>query len=250
MARNHIDHILQKWDYDPEDVCVRTVKGKDGRQVLQMRIDLGVLQIEMEGRPDGAKPHGFQTYYDYLLSESLTEGDDFTLDDEQCSQADREFVQFYHRRICWLSMRKYDSAVQDASHTLALMDFCRRHSPDEDWTMTHEQYRPFVLFHRTQAAALSQLEADDEGTDESAELAIHAINEGLGDFRAFFASFEMEERYDDDELVSRLVELRESLRQKFEVGRTIYERLADAVASEHYELAARLRDELRQRQQR
>ena len=29
------------------------VKAADGRQVIQMRIDLGVLQLEPEGRPDG-----------------------------------------------------------------------------------------------------------------------------------------------------------------------------------------------------
>ncbi len=56
---------------------------------------------------------------------------------------------------------------------LGLMDVCRDHSPDEDWTMSHEQYRPFVLFHRTRAAALAEL--DDHGPEK----AIAAINEGL-----------------------------------------------------------------------
>ena len=71
---------------------------------------------------------------------------------EQCREADREFVQYYHRRLCWLAMREFSKAMHDADHTLLLMDFCRDHSPDEEWTMSHEQYRPFVLFHRTQAA--------------------------------------------------------------------------------------------------
>lgn len=241
--KKHIDDILQHWQYDPDEVSVRIVKGKDGREVLQMRVDMGLLQLEIEGRPDGERPDGFETFYDLLVAEALHAGNGFVMDEEQCNETDREFVQFYHRRICWLALRRYDDAVRDASHTLDLMDFCRRHSPDDEWTMTHEQYRPFVLFHRTQADALAALERDEEG----AELAIHAINQGLDNLRIFFEEHDLDERFEDDELVSRLVELRESVRERFEVGQTLHERLADAVASEQYELAARLRDQLRAR---
>ena len=27
--------------------------------------------------------------------------------EEQCQEVDREFVQFYHRRVCWLTLREY-----------------------------------------------------------------------------------------------------------------------------------------------
>jgi len=49
--------------------------------------------------------------------------------------------------------------------------------------------------------------------------------------------------------VTQLVELRERLRKEFEVGRTLQEQLNDAVEAEQYELAARLRDEIAQREQ-
>jgi Zn-dependent M16 (insulinase) family peptidase len=121
------------------------------------------------------------------------------------------------------------------------MDFCRDHSPDEQWTMSHEQYRPFVMFHRTQAAALSAL------ADKGAEAAVEELNRGLEQIRQVFVEYEAEEEFDDDELVARLTELRESLRQHFRVGRTLPEQLADAIANEKYELAAQIRDELNRR---
>lgn len=65
--------------------------------------------------------------------------------------------------------------------------------------------------------------------------------------KTFFAEYEAEDSYEDDELVARLVEVRESLRETFDVGLTLEERLAEAVAREEYELAARLRDELARR---
>ena len=240
-SRKHIDDILHTWPFDPGELSVRISRGKDGRDVIQMRIDMGVLQLETTGRPDGVRPHGAESYYDYLIGQALYDSDGFVMTDEQCSEADREFVQFYHRRICWLSLREFDRAVDDADHTLSFMDFCRAHSSDEQWIMSHEQYRPFVLFHRTQAAALAKLEGS--GPEE----AIQEINGGLDGFREFFADYDAEEQFEDDDMVTRLVELRESLRDQFEVGRTLREQLADAVAAEQYELAATLRDELARR---
>jgi hypothetical protein len=241
--RQDIDRLLEGWPYRPGEVLARIVKAADGREVLQMRVDMGVLQLEVEDRPDGTRPHGDATYYDYLRRRS---DDDprFVLSPEQCMEADREFVQFYHRRICWLALRQYRRAAQDADHSLAFMDFVRDHSPDEEWMMSHEQYRPFVLFHRVQAAALAELE------DSGPESAIHEINSGLSQFRELFEEFSAEERFEDDDLVARLLELKEGLREHYHVGRTLDEQLADAIAAEKYELAARLRDELARRDER
>jgi hypothetical protein len=213
------------------------VQGGNGRELIQMRIEMGLLQLEVTGRPDGDRPGGFATYYEYLQHEAER---DFgmVMTEEQCAEADREFVQFYHRRICWLALREFDKAMRDADHTLGLMDFCRDHSPDEAWTMTHEQYRSFVLFHRTQSATLRALESED------AEAAVEAVNLGLDQLR------DMCQDAEDNELVARLVELRETVREKFAVGRTLSEQLSDAIASEQYELAARIRDQLADRRNR
>jgi len=240
-AGKSLDRLLSEWPYEPSSVSVRIVKGDDARDVIQMRVDMGILQLETTGRPDGERFDGGDTYYDHLLKESLESENGFELSEDQCAEADREFVQFYHRRICWLALREYRRAVNDADHTLAFMDFCSEHSPEEAWALTHEQYRPFVLFHRTQAAALAELE------DSGPESAISEINRGLEQFETLFREHDAEEYYEDDELVARLKELRESLREEFEVGRTLSERLADAIAAEEYELAARLRDELARR---
>lgn len=237
----HIDEVLRTWPYDPTALSVRIVNGTDGRDVLQMRIDMGILQLEMEGRPDGTRPNDHETYYDYLIGHAAKVGDEFQLSEEECNEIDREFVQFYHRRICWLRMQNYRKAVSDADHTLALMDFCKQYSPDDQWTVTHEQYRPFVMFHRTQALALAELE------DKHAEAAVETITQGLERIRAVFVEYEAEDQFEEDELVQRLQELREALRKEYEVGRTLNEQLRDAVASEQYELAAKIRDELAKR---
>ncbi len=242
--RKDIDDLLAEWPYQPGDVMARLMKASDGRQIIQMRVDMGVLQLEVDKRPDGSRPHGADTYYDYLLANVVHEGDEFELSAEQCIEADREFVQYYHRRICWLALRKFREAAKDAEHTLAFMDFVKEHSPDDEWTLSHEQYRPFVMFHRTQATALATLE------EKGAEAAIGEINTGLDRFRALFEEYEAGDKFDDDELVQRLGELKESLREHYKIGRTLDEQLAAAVAEEKYELAAKIRDKIAKREKR
>ncbi len=237
----HLDDLLSSWAFDPATLNVRLVKGNDGRDVIQMRVDMGILQLETTGRPDGSQFDEHETYLDWLQQEKLDDGDR-ELSETECVEVDREFMQFYHRRICWLRLQYYHRAVMDADHTLRLMDLSDRMSPDEEWSGTHEQYRPFVLFHRTQAEALGELE------ENTAEEAVQAINVGLERIREFFVKHDAEEHFDDDELAVRLIELRESLRNEYEVGQTLNEKLRDAVAREQYELAAQLRDELTRRE--
>jgi hypothetical protein len=124
------------------------------------------------------------------------------------------------------------------------MDVCRDHSPDDEWTMSHEQYRPFVMFHRTQASAFAALDEAD------AEQAILILDKGLNEIREVFAEHEAEEDFAEDEMVVQLTRMRDSLREEYQLGPSLQERLTEAVKSEQYELAAKLRDELARRQAR
>jgi hypothetical protein len=241
-----IDAALQGWEFKPGMVQARLIQRRDGRQVIQMRVDLGVLQMEPVGRPDGARPHGQPTYFDYLRHQANIAdraGQSFILSEEQAEEADREFLQYYHRRVCWLALRNYARAVTDADHTLAFMDFVRDHSPSEEYTDAHERYRGFVLFHRTQAASALAAERND------AEGAIDAIRDGLHKMRAFFATYELEDKMEEDGMVQQLRKMEASLRKLHGIDATLREQLEQAVANEQYEAAARLRDALQKRQQ-
>ncbi len=239
--KQNIDGALRDWAYQPGVISARTIAGEDDRQVLQMRIEMGVLQMELTGRPDGERPDGEETYLDILIQRSLRDGEAFELTEDECFEVDREFLQFYHRRICLLALREFEGAVRDADHTLALMDLALEHSPDADWSLSHEQYRPFVLFHRTQAVALQRIQASDPAA------AIEEINGGLKRMRGIFSAMDVDDRFDEDPLVGQLVELKESLRQEHSVGKTLAEQLADAIAAEQYERAAELRDKISRR---
>ena len=52
--RHDLTNFLRKWDYQPGELRVRRFKGRDGRPKIQLRVDLGVLQMEAEGRQRGS----------------------------------------------------------------------------------------------------------------------------------------------------------------------------------------------------
>ena len=243
--RADLDELLRSWPYSHGEVSARRAYGADGRPVLQLRIDLGVLQMEVDGRPDGQRPEGCDSYLDALRTECSASPEAFELTAERCAEIDREFVQYYHRRVAWLALREFDAVVEDADHTLALMDFSAAHAPTEDWLEVHERYRPFVLFHRTQAAALGELQRSDP------ESAVLAIDEGLRRLReaaADIAAFDGEDADDEPvDFAQKLDELRQSILAEYELEAPLSEQLADAVAREQYELAAELRDRIRRR---
>jgi hypothetical protein len=254
--RRDMDEAIQGWPYEPEpgEVIAREVQARDGRTVIQIRVELGVLQLEVSGRPDGARPHGFPTYLDYLRYRATGRGHSpggmsppWRMSQEHRTEADREFVQFYHRRVAWLALMRYDRALHDADHTLALMDFVVEHGSDDDYIASHERFRGLVLFHRNQAAAAMALER------RRPEEAIDVVRDGIAQLAnhqdEWFADRDPDES-PDLTLIEQLRILEQEIRKNFAVEKTLREQLDEAVAREDYEHAARLRDQIRNRTRR
>lgn len=246
-----LDEVIKGWPFDPEcsEQLAREVRARDGRTVLQVRVELGLLQLEVKGRPDGVRPHGFDSYLDYLRQSAASRGGarrgkapGFLMSKEQCAELDREFTQLYHRRMAWLALRRYDRAIQDAEQTIAFMDFVRRHGIDLDYVESHEEFRGIVLFDRALAAAALALERNRPA------VAVDAVRDGIERLtthqRVWWEEHDASES-PNPALVERLRKIEQTIREEHVVKRTLGEQLDRAVAREDYELAARLRDQIK-----
>lgn len=248
-----LSQLLAAWPYDPrEDLMVRHIAGPQGQSRLQIRIELGLLELRLEGRPDGQRPGGFESLLDYHLDRIRDEmaepgGDSFELTHDECLELQRESLQYYHRRLALLKIGDYLAAVADAEHNLAVMDLLRDRAADRaDW-LASEQYRSFVLSHLARAKMLDRLAHRD------VDGAVEAVEEGIATIERLFR-----DEYSQAELINRSEELR-ALREirrgllasdqvwqpppESETARLERE-LASAVGKEDFERAARIRDRL------
>jgi hypothetical protein len=151
-------------------------------------------------------------------------------------------VQYYHRYVALLTLEDFDGVVRDTTRNLRVLDLCREHADSEQDRTILEQFRPYITMVRARALASQALK------DNEPKAAIHAIDEGLEALRQYFADSGQPQMFDQSNEVQMLRGMRDSLVPKLPLSEKaeLKARLARALEQENYELAAILRDELRQ----
>ena len=137
-----LNTILKDWPHEPGMIKVRKVPGLDGRDKLQLRIDLGVLQMEMTGRPDGLRPHGCESLLSYHQNRAQlgeASGDNYELTPEECSELQQEGIQYYHRYVSLFQLSDYAGVIRDTQRNLDLFNFVDEHSQREEIVWNFQQ---------------------------------------------------------------------------------------------------------------
>jgi hypothetical protein len=245
-ASKDVSSVLRGWAYEPGVINVRKIHGTDGLPKVQMRLDLGLLQMEMSGRPDGVRPHGHESlleYFEKQLSDHRQKyGTElgFHLTQSQCASLREEAVQYYHRYLSLLVLEEFPGVVRDTARNLRVLDLCNQYADDEQDRLILEQYRPYITMMHTRAEA-SLL--NQEGKFPAA---LKKIEEGLAEIKDFFARFGQEEAYAESSEVRVLKKFAKDIRKRIPVSPLIrlQRKLDKAVKDERYEEAAKLRDKI------
>lgn len=215
---------------------------------MQLRVDLGLLQMNVQGRPDGKRPFGFPSLFEYFQSRlykyvATHEGQDagFRLGAEDCAKLQLEALQYHQRSFCLLQLEEYAAVVRDAERNLAVLNFVSRHAENAELAGSLGQFEPQIWLVLARAKAAEALAALDHA------LAIEAVEEGLDHVRAFFRAHGRAKAAEQSGEVSSLESLREEIHaQRPLTPRERLERaLEEAVQREDYERAAQVRDELK-----
>ena len=249
-ASKDIAAVLRGWSYEPGVINVRKIQGADGSAKLQMRLDLGLLQMEMEGRPDGARPHGFESLLDYhesqLAEHTRRHGTElgFQLNATQCASLRDEGAQYYHRYLRLFVLEEFTGVVRDTARNIRLLDLCAKFAEDEQDRLALEQCRPYLIMMHARAGATILFQS------EKFPAALEKVEEGLAHIREFFEQFGQEESFEQANEVRMLKRFARDIRRKLPVNpiTRLQRRLQRAVKQEHYEEAAKLRDRITQMQ--
>lgn len=239
--------LLKEWPQEPGKINARLITGNDGTQRLQVRIELGILQMELESRPDGQKPHGKATLLEhhqhrlarYTTQTGLPVG--FALSEEDCRDLRQEAVQFYHRYVALFAIGKFDLVVRDTAHNLAILDLCRDHAANQSDRTILEQFRPQIAMMRARADAEQAIKS------EQPKHALAALDHGIEELRVILSEMEGIDDPNQSNEIMLLRGMRDALVPKLPSSQRaeLEERMRAALDAENYELAAILRDELR-----
>jgi len=247
MTGDDLTELLRSWPFEPGRINTRLTTAADGRALIQVRIELGVLQMEATGRPDGVRPEGSESLLDHH-SDRLEKwiarhgsADGFVLSPDECTALREEAVQYYHRYVALLVLEEFDGVIRDTTRNLRAIDLCSAHGATEIDRTILEQFRPYVLMMRTRAEASQAIGAGDT------KAALVFIDAGLEAIRAVFEAAGNSDAYADSNEVRLLQSMREMLVPQLPASQRseLAERLRAAIEAENYELAAILRDELR-----
>ena len=202
--------------------------------------------MEVVGRPDGKRPHGYDSYlahYEQKGEEYIeTHGEDggFYLDERACELLRNEAVLYYQRYLAEFVLEDYQAVARDTARNLRVMEFCSRYAREPADRHVLEQYRAYVMMMNARAASQVAL------LDNRPKAALGVVRQAVRDIKVFLR------RYGEKRGVARSSELAilNALAKEIEARipvdpiRKLQRALRKAVREERYENAADLRDQI------
>ena len=239
-----LNTILKDWPHENGNVKVRKIAGLDGREKLQLRVDLGVLQMEMTGRPDGQRPHNCESLLEYHQRRAVRaaeKGEDYELTPEECAELQQEGIQYYHRYLSLFQINDFAGVVRDTQRNLDLFTFVTEHTDRDELSWSLQQFRPYVLMMNTRAKASILLAQGKFGE------AMSEIERGRDAIAEFFQRSNFPELVSKSSEIAFLDEWLQEVKAKRPLSKLeiMQREMETAIGKELYERAAELRDAIK-----
>jgi len=247
VASYDLRKILDGWPFEAGQITVRKISGDDGKPKVQMRLDLGLLQMELDGRPDGKRPHDCDSLLQYhqrrLEEHRARNGTDlgFELSGDDAQSLREEAVMYYHRYLSLFVLEDFARVERDTSRNLAVLDLCRQYASNEEDRASLEPYRVYLIMMNTRGKAHQAIRR------RAFKTALALVDAGLNEIRRCFDGEDIfSEDFEDAREVGILVALRGEIAERLpsDPVRELEMKLTRAIREERYEEAARLRDEI------
>ncbi len=242
-----LNDLLRDWPHEPGQIKVRRILGSDGKEKIQLRIDLGVIQMETTGRPDGVRPHGCESLLTHHLALAQEKGaahEHYVLSADDVSDLQQEGIQYYHRYISLFQLNDFPGVIRDTQRNIDLFNFVNQHAAADEFAHSLEQFRPYVIMMNTRARASIEIERGDFAA------ALRQIERGREKIVDLFSGPESAESVERSPEVAFLDEWMEEIRAKqpkqpLSKLEKMQKEMEAAIANEAYERAAELRDAIR-----
>ncbi len=240
-----IRKILQSWPYDAENDA-RVIQGEDSREILQVRSPVGIEQYELDGRPDGTRPHGLESALEYHLqrlqqAQAAGRETEFKLGQRECNELFSEGTLYYFRYVRLFQLKDWVRTVRDTTRNLRVFDFIHRYARREEDQQFLEKWRPYII--RVNASAAVMLELQKHAYDSALKLA----NEGVSKIEALEEFDDETFKFERGRSLAALHELVSQIQRNRPLSELeqLEHQLRRAIERQEFELAAQLRDRIR-----
>ncbi|MBS12545.1 MAG: hypothetical protein CME19_13185 [Gemmatimonadetes bacterium] len=246
-----IGQILENWPFDPEN-SIRKVIDPSGVEKIQVRVDQGafqgVLQMNLDGRPDGRRPHDADFALDHYLEsqKSILEEeeslDGFQLSEEECQELFDESRRIYERYVFLLQIQDYDRVIRDTDRNMDLFRFVNTYAEREEDQNNLEKWWPYIIRINGVARVMLAMQDDDF------ESATKIIDDSRDRIRGLDQVDAEEFRIEKQRSIQALDDLEQELLTKRPLNLLdrLKKELGDAIDKEAFERAAKLRDRIRE----
>ena len=210
-----LDEILDSLSFDVARP-IKVLKLADGKEVVVVQSNaFTISRIYTSGRPDGKRPHGRESYYEYFCEQledyKQQHGSDegFGLTPEDWRVLFRESYDRYTRYLLFAGIKRWADVKRDTNANLAVTNMAKKFAPSEIAWESY-QYKGYMLMMNSMAnAELCLMEDDRPGALDQVNLGIQRIGKFCGEC--------LRENYGDAENVTRerylsnLIEFRSDL---------------------------------------
>lgn len=248
-----LNDLLRDWPYQPGQLQVRKIVGNDGKAKLQLRLDMGILQMEITGRPDGLRPNEAEsllTFHQDRAKEAEGTGQEFALSSDEIGELQAEGIQYYHRYVALYQLEDWKAVIRDTRRNLDMFNFVVKHAPNEELAWSVDQFRPYVIMMNTRAKAYMAIAKEDFDS------AVTHVERGIEKIERFLRDNQHPELSDENAEVSVLKEWLKELQLKMPSKPVtpptppspldqMRKEMEKAIRAEQYERAAELRDAIK-----
>lgn len=197
-----IDQVLEEMRRLSREKAVHCLRLTDEREVvIVLSNDMTVSRLYVTGRPDGRRPHGRDSYYDYFseLLDGYVEqnGSDegFELATEEWQLLFREGTDRYVRYLFFSSIKRWGDVERDTRMNMDLCEMAKKYAPsDIAWQIY--QYKGYILMMHTMARAEQKLMHNEQSE------ALSVLDEGI-EALGQFCGICLREEHEDAENITR-----------------------------------------------
>ncbi|MSR44006.1 MAG: hypothetical protein EXS15_01415 [Phycisphaerales bacterium] len=245
--QDDLSPILSRWVFDGGHPQLRFLEGIEGIRRIQIRLEAGILQFEVTGRPDGTRPEGAESWLDFWIFRCESRSERPSVCDFETLHG--EAILYHQRAAAFLILEDFASVVQDCQRNLRTVEFVQLRGMHLADQASFETIRLAAVLMRARAEAAACVKVRDT------QGALAAIDRGLAGLRGDLSRAGQSQeiggaRGADAESIEATVlrSMRDALVPKLPSSQRVdlEVRLRRALQLERYELAAILRNELRQ----